>query len=152
MALIKDLKFNLNDLNFILTFAGFPIVTTLLPFIPSVPYRALALVVALLCLINNKFKFPQGNLFKWFLVILILVDIRVGFEFIFADAMYSQAKSFGLLYVFGVTLIPSLAVFSGLSKLNWNSLLWILVSCLMAVAVVGFFTIRQMIPGEVDSM
>lgn len=149
---IKDNKFNLNDLNFILTFAGFPIVTTLFPFVPSVPYRAFALVVALFCLINNKFIFPKGNLFRWFLAILILADIRVGAEIVFEDAYYIQAKYFCLLFVFGVTLIPSLAVFSSIDKLNWKSMLWVLIVCLMLMAIKGFVTMHQMVPGEVDSM
>lgn len=152
MALIKNFRFNLNDLNFILTFAGFPIVTTLLPFIPSVPYRAFALAVALLCLINNKFKFPKGNLFKLFFVILILVDIRVGLDIAFEDAYYTQAKYFCLLFIFGITLIPALAVFSGVEKLNWKSLLCVLIVCLMLMAIKGYFTIQQMVPGEVDTM
>lgn len=149
---IKSNKLNLNDLNFILTFAGFPIVTTLLPFVPSVPYRAFTLFVALLCLIKNKFMFPKGDLFKLFLVILILVDIKVASEILFVETYYSQSKHVCLLFVFGITLLPSLAIYSGIKKFNWKSILWVLIVCLMLMAIKGYFTIQQMAPGEADTM
>ncbi len=145
--------FNLNDLNLILTFAGFPIVTTLLPFVPSVPYRAFALLVALICLFKNGFHFAYGSkLMKWFLAFLFLVDFKALLQIVFASPQYQASALTAFLFVFGVVLIPVLAVFSGCNKIHWKNVLWILLLLLSLVILIGASHVVQTIAVEGEEM
>lgn len=137
---------NLDEINFILTIAGFPIVTTLLPFVPSVPYRGFALIISLICLLKNGLHFSHGSkLMKWLLFFCVIVDIKVLIQIVFASSNYHDSAYTALLFTFGITLIPALSVFSGLKKIKWEFTLWILWILLTAVLIVGDISVRDVI-------
>lgn len=147
---MKSIKFGIDDLNFILTFAGFPIVTTLLPSVPSILYRAFALVIAIICLFKNGLNFPYvSRAFKVFLVFLVLVDLRVLIEMMFVDG-HTASRNMCLIFTFGVCLIPSLSVFTGLDKINWKSMMWVLWLLLLASMAKAAATLGQTVDGELD--
>lgn len=152
---IKDIKFNIFDLNFILAIAGFPIVTSLLPFVPSVPYRGFALLVTLICLFKTGFHFPSGSrIFNAFLLIFTLVHFRVLLELFMESGLsggYLYARNFCFLFTFGVTFLPTLSVMASFDRMNWKTVLWVLCILLFLVIVSGIRGMNDMLPGELDS-
>lgn len=153
----RRFSFNINDFNFILTFAGFPIVTSLLPFIPSVPYRAFALLIALICLIKNRGRLKVGpKLFSLFLAIVFLLDIRVLYDLYITQERLYETYSYSInqcaLFVIGVVLVPILGVFTGINKINWETTLRILCILLFLVIVTGIRGMDALSEDEMNSI
>ena len=124
---MKNIKFNIHDLNFILTFAGFAIFTSITDTISSVVYRAFALLVAFLCFAIQRFKLPKlPKALKVLLLITILLDLKTSYHLLIDDTPFVESINLAILFIYGVTLIPVLAFISGYQKINWRSMLVVL--------------------------
>ena len=136
---MKNIKFNIHDLNFILTFAGFAIFTSITDTISSVVYRAFALLVAFLCFAIQRFKLPKlPNVLKVLLFIMILIDLKTSYHLLVEENSFADSGNLALLFIFGVTLIPVLAFVSGYKKIHWRSMLVILELLLFFIIFKGY--------------
>ncbi len=134
---IKNIPFNIHDLNFILTFSGFAIFTSITDSISSVAYRAFALIVAIACLVVEKYRFRKlPTALKVMLFIVIVLDLKTTFHLFSENTPFIESRNLALLFIYGVTLIPVLAFVSGYRKIHWKSMLIILELML-------FFTIMR---------
>lgn len=132
---MKLLKFNIHDLNFILTFAGFAIFTSITDTLSSVVYRAFALIVAVLCIHVSGYRFRHlPMVLKLFLGLMVIVDLKTGFHLISETTAYTDSRNLALLFIFGVTLVPVLAFAAGYCKIHWQR-------CLVVLEVLLVFTI-----------
>ena len=138
---MKNIKFNIHDLNFILTFAGFAIFTSITDTISSVVYRAFALLVAFLCFAIQRFKLPKlPKALKVLLLITILLDLKTSYHLLIDDTPFVESINLAILFIYGVTLIPVLAFISGYQKINWRSMLVVLELLLFYTIFKGFFS------------
>lgn len=134
----RNTTFNIHDLNFILTFAGFAIFTSVTDSISSVVYRAFALLVAIVCLVVEKFQFKQlPNALKVLLFIMIVLDLKTTFHLLCEDT-FIGSRNFALLFIYGVKLVPVLAFVSGYRKIHWQRMLIILELLLFFVILRGY--------------
>ncbi|NBL00483.1 MAG: hypothetical protein EOM50_21265, partial [Erysipelotrichia bacterium] len=120
---------NLNELNFILIMVGFQMITTFLPFFPSVLYRGVALGVALLCVLFTKKTLLAFNKpAKLFMLIFLLMIVRCTYQVLFTTdrLYYPEASNMVLLFMYGITLLPVLAFLYGHDNIRWNRIIWIL--------------------------
>lgn len=135
----RNIPFNIHDLNFILTFSGFAIFTSITDSIPSIAYRAFALIVAIICLAVEKFRFGELPMaLKVFLIIVIALDLNTSFHLLSEDTPFIESRYLALLFIYGVTLIPVLAFVSGYNKIHWGSTLTILEFLLFFTILRGY--------------
>lgn len=142
----KEITFNIHDLNFILTFAGFAIFTSLTDAVSSIAYRAVALFIAFLCFQNTGYKIGKlPTAVKVLLILMILLDVKTAFH-LMTETGYSlqQSRNLALLFIFGVTLIPVLAFVSGYRKIHWKSTLVILEFFLFFTIIRGYVSSLDM--------
>lgn len=136
----RNISFNIHDLNFILTFAGFAIFTSITDSISSVAYRTFALLVAIVCLIIEKFRFRQlPTALKVFLCIVIVLDLKTTFHLV-NENTFIESRNTALLFIYGITLVPVLAFVSGYRKIHWRRMLIILELMLFFVILRGYMT------------
>lgn len=136
---------NIHEFNFLLIMVGFPFVTTILPFIESIPYRAFALGVALLCLVKCRFKLKYYGLPAFFFIatcILMVVHITVN-TYPFLDSGYSESVKSAYLFAYGVMLIPLIAFWAGIKYIRWEKVFFYLFSALLPVVIVGLVTTQD---------
>lgn len=130
---------NLPELNFVLTFAGFALFTTFIQnSAASVVYRAFALVVALLCIFDNKrrvhIKRVRGNMMMVFMALYILLvlgcvwDLYLGHYY---GTYFTSSRRMAVSFVLGVTFVPVLAFYLNIERIRWENVLtalfWVLV-------------------------
>lgn len=134
----RKVPFNIHDLNFILTFAGFAIFTSITDTIPSVVYRAFALVVALLCIAYQKFKLPKLPIaLKVLLLFVVILDIKISLHLLLdSSIVFKESRNLALLFIYGITLIPVLAFVFGYKRINWRT-------TLVVLELLLFFTILR---------
>ena len=135
----SKIPFNIYDLNFILTFAGFAIFTSISNSIPSILYRALALAVAILCIIispSSRSKYPIVT--QMLLWLMILLDLKTAFHLLFEAQSFIESRNLAILFIFGVTLIPVYAFLVGFNKIHWKSTLVILEVLLFITIIKGY--------------
>ena len=134
---MRSLKFNIHDLNFILTFAGFAIFTSMTDSISSVAYRIFALVIAFLSLASSRFRFSRLPRPLVFLLVLMLVlDVKTGIHLLTETGAYTASRNLALLFVFFITLLPVLAFASSYKKIHW-------MPTLVVLEILLFFTVSQ---------
>ena len=150
MKYIKDFKFNIFDLNFILSFCGFALMTSLPITINSVVYRAFALGVGLLCIAKGDLKILRKNrMLKTLVIMLVLLSLQTTVHMLFgvySDSPYTNTKNMVLLFSYGVVLIPILGSIAGFGKMHWASTPTILLICLLYIGVKG-----AMSPMDIDN-
>lgn len=142
---MKSLKFNIHDLNFILTFAGFAIFTSMTDSISSVSYRAFALVIAFLSLVGSGFRFsglPKPLVLL--LVLMLVLDVKTGIHLLTETGAYVASRNLALLFVFFITLLPVLAFASSYRKIHWMPTLVILEILLFFAVLQGYLSTRGM--------
>ena len=142
---MKSLKFNIHDLNFILTFAGFAIFTSLTDSVSSVAYRGFALVIALLSLVGSRFQFSGlPRPLVYLLVLMLVLDVKVGIHLLTESGAYVASRNLALLFVFCITLLPVLAFASSYRKIHWMPTLVILEVLLFFAVLQGYLSTRGM--------
>lgn len=135
---------NLFDINFILCFVGFSVFTTFVnSSLGSVIYRALALVVAIICLLKTGVRPKISNkMLNVFLAIFILLLMRITYEMLLGDfwmPSYNSARLNVLLFGYGIGLMPLLAVVNSYQKLHHENcliILFVLLSLILLSAIV----------------
>lgn len=138
---MQALRFNIHDLNFLLTFVGFSFITSLGEFIPSIGYRAFALGVAIVCLLSQPLNFKGLPLcLKLFVLLLILLDLKTSFHLLTTQTFYISSRNQALLFIFGVTFIPVLAFISGYNRIHWDICLVVLEFLLVFVVAQGLLS------------
>ena len=135
---MRSLKFNIHDLNFILTFAGFAIFTSITDSISSIAYRGFALAIALLCLINTRLQFKKiPRPLVLLLVLIVVLDFKTGIHLLLDETPYLTSKYLALLFVFCITLVPLLAFASGYRRIHWMQVLFVLEILLVFTVLKG---------------
>ena len=135
---ITKIRFNIFDLNFILSFAGFAIFTTFAESVSSIAYRAVALGVALLCFVGSGIHYNKlPNKAKWLLWFIVLLHIK---SYFFCIASTNYIFNFALVYMFGVVLVPFLAFVFSYRKINWDIVLPILAVLLILTIFQGIIS------------
>lgn len=142
---MKSLKFNIHDLNFILTFAGFAIFTSMTDSVSSVAYRGFALVIAFLSLVSSNFRFsglPKPLVIL--LVLMLVLDVKAGIHLLSEAGVYVASRNLALLFVFFITLLPVLAFASSYNKIHWMPTLVVLEILLFYSVLQGYLSTRGM--------
>lgn len=138
----REIQFNLHDLNFILTFSGFAFFTSVTETIPSVVYRAFALLIALLCIIINirqRLNLPKVTIVL--LCLVLLLDIKSTLHlFLETPPALIGSRNFSLLFIYGVTLIPTYAFLVGYREIHWKSTLFLIELILFFTITKGYFS------------
>lgn len=133
---MESLKFNIHDLNFILTFAGFAIFTTFFESISSITYRILALGVALLSFLlseKNILSIPKSLILL--LTLMVLLDLKTAYILLTdVKIYYIGSRNLALLFMFCITLLPTIAFAFSYKKIHWRTMLVI-------IEILLFFTI-----------
>lgn len=142
---MKPIKFKIHDLNFILTFAGFAIFTSMTDSISSVAYRGFALVIAFLSLVGSRFRFsglPKPLIFL--LVLMLVLDVKTGIHLMAETGANVASRNQALLFVFFITLLPVLAFASSYRKIHWMPTLVVLEILLFFAVLQGYLSTRGM--------
>lgn len=136
------IKFNIHDLNFILTFAGFAFFTSITDSIPSIYYRAVAFLLAIVCLLTRMFRSDSlPGILRFFLLFAIILDIKVAYC-LFADSsvVFASARNMALLFIFCITLIPGIAISVAYKHIHWRTVLISLFFMLLFVILKGYIS------------
>ena len=132
-------KFSIFDLNIVLIFVGYAVVSTLIPNINSAIVSLAFSLVSLICLFRSGVKiktiFKVGDVY---LIMIILILLRTTLDLYIGSLSYVTAsmKIYVMVYGYGVVLIPLLSVMSSYEKINWR--LSLLVIFLLLFIVVGY--------------
>lgn len=107
-----------NSINFIFCLIGFPLVTTLIESDSvSVVYRAIALMVAIVCIfLNRKNKISYPSLLKIYLIFLLIFTAKVVYHLYLgthAGTPYVASRNMAMLFAFGIVWIPLWAIVTG---------------------------------------
>lgn len=129
--------------------AGFPFVTTILPFISSISYRAFALLIALLCLVIKRFKFQYyGTPSIFFIFVYFSMILHVSINTLpLISSELEASVSLLYLFMFGVTLTPFLAFWVGYKEIRWSLVFVYLFYSLLLIILVGLFTMQDIDAG-----
>lgn len=135
---VLQYKFSIYDLNIILIFVGYAVVSTLIPDINSAIVSLVFSIVSLICLIKSGVRISTnsriGNIYIAMLILIILrttVDLYVGS----LSGISTNMKYFVMVYGYGVVLIPLLSIVSTYEKINWR--LSLLIIWVLLLFVVG---------------
>lgn len=125
----NKLKFNIFDLNFILSIWGFAILTSIMPNVESIALRVVFLVLSLFCLTKTGLKLrTYSKDANFYILLLILMLVRVSVDVLMgslADAP-TEGKRFFFIFSWGVMLIPLVSIVSSYDRINWNTVLVVL--------------------------
>lgn len=150
---MKSNKINVffSTLNFVLCFVGYPLATAL--FLPNtsdienvsmsvtVPYRAFALLIAILVIIIN-FKKSSGlwsiplKVFLFFWGILIL---RIFYDVFFIDSHLIETSQLWL-YIFGICLPSVFSVIKSYKFIDLENSFYLIISLTTLVLILSLFT------------
>lgn len=132
-------KFSIFDLNIILIFVGYALISTLIPDINSAAISLFFSLISLICLIKSGIKIKTiskaGNIY---LALLILILLRTSIDLLIGSLsdVLPAMKSYVIVFGYGVVLIPLLSVISSYEKINWRFSL--LVIFVLLFIVVGY--------------
>ena len=148
--MIKNLKINIFDLNLIYILCGFPFMTTLYSNpSASICYRAIGILLPLICLIKTRFKLtiPNDLRFKTYLILLILYSFSVGYTLFWGEyqSYHGSAKNLTLLFLIGIMWIPMLGYFSGIYKIHYSMIVCIIFFILLYTIGRGYLSISDQI-------
>lgn len=139
----KKLKFNIFDLNFILSIWGFTILTFVMPNIESIAIRIMFVGLSVICLLKTGVKLrtysKDANLY---IVLLTLMLFRVSIDMLFGSLSDSpfEGKQFFFLFAYGAMFIPVVSIVSSYDKLNWSTLFIVLHLILLFIILTGVMT------------
>lgn len=137
---IEKFKVNIFDINFILTFIGFTLFTTLLPSLSSVAIRGICLGVSVLCLFVSGIHVDLPNRqAKMYFVLLFIMIIRTTFDVMLGSLSNSpqSGQMLVMLFMYGVLLIPLISILSSINRMHWNTTFLILQVLLFIVVYLG---------------
>lgn len=137
---IEKFKINIFDINFILTFIGFTLFTTLLPSLSSVAIRGICLGVSVLCLFVSGIHVDLPNRqAKMYFVLLFIMIIRTTFDVMLGSLSNSpqSGQMLVMLFMYGVLLIPLISILSSINRMHWNTTFLILQVLLFIVVYLG---------------
>ncbi|MCM1140876.1 MAG: O-antigen ligase family protein [Muribaculum sp.] len=138
------LKINIETINFLLIFIGFPIFTAFISnSAASVAYRGLACMVGLVCIARN---IHQWNMLRrnkpliFFIIIYALLTLKIVYEMEFGEdafTPYTNSKMQLMLFVFGIGWIPFLGAILGYSRVDKEKVLRLSTICLLLLMLYG---------------
>lgn len=144
--------FSIYDLNIILIFVGYAIVTTIFNDISSAVVSMVFSLISLICLFVSGLKFSTiskaGNIYLAIIILILLrttLDLYVGS---FSN-IPSSMKLFVLVFGYGIVLIPLLSVVSSYNKINWRISLCVIFLSLLIL--VGYGVINSSLDSHISS-
>lgn len=142
------LSINIYELNFLFCLIGFSTFTTLLPeSFPSILYRAIALLLSIMCLIMTKGKvsIPKSKALFVFWGIFTLLLIRTLYEVYFGDLAINRnenTKRLIILFAVGVSYIPVMSVLFTFKRIEWSRTLVIFLIVAIIVTAKGLMSMN----------
>lgn len=136
-------KFSIFDLNIILIFVGYALVSTIIPDVSSAVASLAFSVISLICLFWSGVKIKTiskvGNVYLAMIFLILLrttVDLYVGS----LSSVSSAMKYYVMVFGYGVVLIPLLSVISSYERINWRLSLLVIFFLLFIVVGYGVMT------------
>lgn len=139
-----SLKFSIFDLNIILIFVGYALVSTIIPDVNSAVASLAFSAVSLICLFWSGVKIKTiSKLGNVYLALIILILLRTTFDLYLGSLsrVADPMKLFVMVYGYGLVLIPLLSVISSYERINRR--LSLLVIFLILFIVVGYGVITS---------
>ncbi len=137
---IENINKTLSTLNFVLCFVGYQLVTSL--FLPAtsdiegisrtvtIPYRAFALLIAILVIIINIKKKPLYTpfAFKLFIFYWVMLVLRIFYDLNIRSGVNLKETNQLWLYVFGICIAALLSIYKSIAYIDLNKAFnWILI-------------------------
>lgn len=140
MKRIKE-TINLYDINCFLIIVGFPLFTMIVEnSTASIVYRAVALLVAIVCLCKSRINISNVGYSKKYLFLLFYISIQLFISLFigeYSDTIYIIPKYQAILFDIGIVAIPIIALASSMKYLHRRLLCSLLFLSLLFIIIKG---------------
>lgn len=133
-------NFSIFDINFILVFIGFALITTFFPDVNSAIVSLCISFISLICLFKSGIKIgtisKEG---KTYLALVFLIILRTAFDLYVGSLsdVSSYMKYFVMVFSIGVMLVPMLSIISSYNRINWRLSFLIIFIILFVIVGLG---------------
>lgn len=140
----KSDSLNIETVNVLLILVGFPLFTTFVnSSIGSIAYRAVAMVIGILCVMKHKchiYELKHNKSFKLFLVIYLILILKMLYEFYVGEDAYTpftDSRSFATIFTLGIGWIPFWGAICGYKEINKRQVVIYSLYILLFIIILG---------------